>query len=246
MDIEGKVALVTGGAVRVGKAISLGLAREGASVALHYNRSQNEALRTVSEIESFGAKAVALEGDFLSVEQIERVVNACLETFGRIDILVNNAAVYFKTRFGQTQEGEWDALVNVNLKAPFFCAQLASQTMLEQKRGKIINITDIAGIAPWPDYIPYCTSKSGLIALTKGLAKALAPHIQVNAIASGTVLFQEETQKPSQAELIDQTLLKRVGNPQDIVNTVIFLVQGSDFITGEVIAVDGGRLLAHG
>ncbi|MFQ5770280.1 MAG: SDR family NAD(P)-dependent oxidoreductase, partial [bacterium] len=134
-------------------------------------------------------------------------------------------------------------LLNINLKAPFFCAQYVAKYMKKQKIGKIINLADVAGISPWPGYIPYCASKAGLIAITKGLAKTLAPKIQVNAIASGTVLLQEDTTKEFENEIKNLSLLKKIGTPADIVNTVVFLIKGSDFITGEVITVDGGRLL---
>jgi len=244
LDIRGKSALVTGGAVRVGKAISVGLAKAGAEVAVHYNKSQDEAQKTVSEIEAFGGQAFAIRGDFSEISEIERVVSDSTAETGRLDILINNAANYFRTPIGEVTEDGWDALFHLNVRAPFFCAQSAASIMKKQASGKIINIADVAGISPWRDFIAYSASKAGLISITKGLAKALAPHVQVNAIASGTVLIQEEASEKDKRQVGDQTLLKRIGKPEDIVNTILFLLQGSDYLTGTVVTVDGGRLLA--
>jgi len=243
MNLENKVALVTGAAHRVGKSIALGLAHEGMKIALHFNRSQEQANQTLEEIKALGAEAIAIQGDFADVAQIKNVVKKCHEHFEKIDVLINNAALYFKTPVGETSEPGWDGLLDINLKAPYFCAQYVSGLMKQQKRGKIINITDVAGISPWPEFIPYSASKAGLIAVTKGLAKALAPNIQVNAIASGTILMSEGATEEYKNEIKDSTLLKKLGTPEDIVNTAIFLLKGSDFMTGEVVVVDGGRLL---
>lgn len=243
MDLTDKVALVTGGAVRVGRAIALGLAKEGVKIGLHYNQSFEKAKQTKSEIESLGGEALLVQGDFSKVAQIDNVVNRCCQQFHRIDILINNAAIYFKTPLGETSEEQWDRFLDINLKGPFFCAQYVSEVMKKQESGKIVNIADVAGISPWPCFIPYSCSKAGVISMTKGLAKALAPNIQVNAIASGTVLIQEDPTGKLEKEVKELTLLKRIGKPEDIVNTVVYLLKGSDFITGEVITVDGGRHL---
>jgi len=243
MNLENKVALITGAAHRIGKAIALGLAKEGMKISLHFNQSQEQVNQTLEEIKTLGAEAFAIQGDFADVAQIRNVVKKCHEHFKQIDVLINNAALYFKTPVGETSEPEWDDLLGINLKAPYFCAQYVSDLMKQKKRGKIINITDVAGISPWPEFIPYSASKAGLIAVTKGLAKALAPNIQVNAIASGTILMSEDATEEYKTEIIDSTLLKKLGTPQDIVNAAIFLLKGSDFVTGEVVVVDGGRLL---
>ncbi len=244
MDVKDKVALVTGGAHRVGKHISIALAKAGAKLAIHHNRATEEGTQTLAELHALGVEATLFQGDFTAVRDVERVVNECTQQFGRVDILVNNAAAYFKTPLLQTSEEEWDTLFSVNLKAVYFCSQFVAAGMLQRKSGKIINIADVAAMLPWPDFIPYCTTKAGVIALTKGLAQALGPTIQVNAIASGTVLLSEDTSSKERRKLEKETLLKRIGTPQDIANTVLFLLQGGDYITGEVIAVDGGRLLA--
>lgn len=243
MELKNKVALVTGGAVRLGKAIALGLAREGVKLAVHFNRSVDAAKQTLSEIEAIGGEVILVQGDFSQVSEIENAVNACYQHFKRINILINNAAMYFNTPFGETSEKQWDELLFINLKASFFCSQFSASIMKKQKSGKIINITDIAGIRPWSGFIPYCASKAGLISITKGMAKALAPDIQVNAVAPGTVLMREEATEEETEAIRGLTLLKKIGSPEDVVNAVLFLLKGSDFVTGEVIAVDGGRLL---
>lgn len=243
MDLKNKVGLITGAAHRVGKSIALGLAKEGMKIALHFNQSEEKANQTLKEIKGFGAEVFAIQGDFANVTEIKNVVKKCSEYFGQIDVLINNAALYFKTPLGKTSEPDWNELIDVNLKAPYFCAQYASDLMKQKEGGKIINITDVAGISPWPDFIPYSVSKAGLIAMTKGLAIALAPNIQVNAIASGTILMSEGATEAYKNEIKEMTLLKKIGSPGDIVNAVVFLLKGSDFVTGEVIVVDGGRLL---
>jgi len=243
MKLKGKVALVTGGVKRVGKAISLALAKEGVPLAIHYNESTSEAKQTQAELHLLTDEVILIKGNFAHVNQIEKVVQKCVSHYGKIDILINNAAIYYRTPLAETTEKEWDGLFTVNLKAPFFCAKFASAYMKKSKEGKIINIADVAGISPWPGYIPYSASKAGLISITKGLAKALAPHIQVNAIASGTVLMRKDASKKYVEEIKGLNLLKRIGSPQDVVNAVLFLLK-TDFVTGEVIAVDGGRLLA--
>lgn len=244
MQLDGKIALVTGGSQRVGRAISLGLAQRGARVAVHYHDSENQARDTVDQIRDAGGEAFPIRGNFALTRDIRNTMKACVKQFGGLDILVNNAAVYFETLLRETSEEEWDMLFEINLKAPFFCCQEAAKVMEKQQSGKIVNIADVAGIVPWADHIPYCATKAGLISITKGLAKALAPNIQVNAVASGTVLLADNAAKEYREKIENGTLLKRIGSPQDVVNTVLFLLTGSDYITGSVIAVDGGKLLA--
>lgn len=241
MDIRGKVALVTGGARRVGKAITLALAKEGARIGLHYNRSREAAEKTRREAEKRGSEVFLLQGDFSKIDVVRDVVEECYQHWGQLDILINNASVYYKTPLDAVTEDQWDELLSINLKAPFFCARAAAKVM--KNHGKIVNIADVSGYVPWPDFVPYCASKAGLIAVTKGLAKALAPNVQVNAVAPGTVLLDDDASESRAEEIKKQTLLKRIGSPQDIANTVIFLLKGSDYITGETIAVDGGSLL---
>jgi pteridine reductase len=244
VQAAGKVALVTGAARRVGKAIALALAARGAHVIITYNRSATEAQQTQQEIEAYGVQGLALQGDITRSQDISALVHHVLERFGRVDILVNNASNYYKTPFASLTEEQWDDLVDTNLKGTFLMAKRVGDEMLKAGSGKIINLADWAGLRPYQDYIPYCVAKAGVIALTKALAKTLAPTVQVNAVAPGPVLLPEEFDDSVREAVIRATPLRRVGSPQDVAQTVVFLVEGSDFITGTTIMVDGGRLIA--
>jgi len=244
MVLNDRVALVTGASHRVGKEIALTLAREGVHIGLHYHASVEQAQAAQKEIVDTGVDAVLLQGDFAHLNDVSDVVAGCIKHFSTIDILINNAAVYFKTPLGEVTESDWQKLLDVNLRAAFFCSQDVARHMKQRGSGKIINITDVSAGKPWADYIPYCISKAGLIAMTKGLAIALAPDIQVNAIASGTVLMSEGASDELTETIRNATLLKKIGSPGDIANTVKFLLAGSDYITGSVITVDGGTSLA--
>lgn len=244
MELRGRTALVTGGALRVGRAIAIALAGRGANVVVNYNRSADAAHDTVKEIEAHGVRGMALQCDVSQVTQVEEMMQSIVTHFKAIDVLVNCAAIYERKPLDKVTERDWDTHLDINLKGSFFCAKYAGQHMLKQGRGKIINFADWAGIRPYADYLPYCISKGGVITMTRGLAKSLAPNIQVNCIAPGPILLppdftEEETQK-----VINATPLKRIGSPKDIAATVVFLVEGSDFITGATISVDGGRLIA--
>jgi pteridine reductase len=238
--LENRVALVTGSAKRLGRAVALRLAREGADVVIHYHSSPAEARETVSEVEKLGHRAIALAADLGSVSEIHRLFQQTSDHFGRLDILVNNAANFLPTEFASTSEKLWDESLDTNLKAPFFCAQAAAP-LLKQSRGVIINFADIGGLLPWPGYIPHCVSKAGVIMLTKCLAKELAPEVRVNAIAPGTITMSGD---PSEweADFIRRAPLQRAGTTEDVADAVSFLVQ-STFITGQVLVVDGGRTL---
>jgi NAD(P)-dependent dehydrogenase (short-subunit alcohol dehydrogenase family) len=243
MEIAGKGALVTGAAKRIGRAIALALAERGADVVVHYHRSEAAAHETACAIEALGVRALVLPADLANVREIERLIERAADFLGRLDILVNNASVFFRTPFGSTTEEEWDVHLDVNLKAPFFCAQYAARIMQKQGGGKIINIADWAGFRPYVGYIPYCISKAGVIALTQVLARTLAPTILVNAVAPGPVLLPEEYGEEEVRAILAGTPLKRLGAPEDVVRAVLFLIEGSDFITGHTLVVDGGRLI---
>jgi NAD(P)-dependent dehydrogenase (short-subunit alcohol dehydrogenase family) len=240
----GKIALVTGAARRVGKAIALALAERGAHVAITYNSSSAEALATLGEIEERGVQGLALQGNITRSGDVDAMVRQVIERFGRIDILVNNASNYYKTPFETLTEAQWDDLVGTNLKGTFLVCKRVGDEMLRMGAGKIINLADWAGFRPYKDYLPYCVAKAGVIALTTALAKTLAPQIQVNAVAPGPVLLPEDFGDHLRQAVVQATPLKRIGTPEDIAQTVVFLVEGSDFITGAVIPVDGGRLIA--
>ncbi len=244
MDIRGKTALITGGAKRVGKVIALTLAQKGADIAITFNHSSTEANATVDELKEFGVKAAAFQCDVTQWDSAKAAVAAVHESFGRIDILVNNAAVFFKTPFETLSEDDWDNTIGPNLKGPFMFCKFVGDIMLQQESGKIINIADWAGMRPYLNYIPYCISKAGVICLTQVLAKTLAPHVQVNAIGPGPVMLPADF-TTEEVQAVERAVpLQRVGSPQDIANTVAFLIEGSDFITGSVYLVDGGRSIA--
>ncbi len=244
MELKGKTAFVTGGAKRIGRSISLRLARGGANVVVNYHTSAQEARSLLTEISRLGVKGIALRGDVSVSKDVNGMVAAAVKEFGSIDILVNNAASFPKTPFDKLTEADWDTTLATNLKGPFLCSKAVGDLMLKGKGGKIINIADWAGIRPYVDYMPYCVSKAGVIALTKALAITLAPKVQVNAIAPGPIMLPEDLTDAERKEVFAKTPLKRTGSPEDIANAVAFLVEGSDFMTGAIIPVDGGRLIA--
>ncbi|MHB2154970.1 SDR family NAD(P)-dependent oxidoreductase [Calditrichota bacterium GD2] len=243
MDIKEKIVLITGGAVRLGRAIALELAARGATICCHYHQSAAAAEELKKEIEHKGGKIRLFRADLEQAKEAEELAEAVWQKTGRIDVLVNNAALFFKTPFGKVTEAEWDQFFNLNLKSVFFLSQKIGMRMLAQKSGKIINIGDSGAIHPFPSYIPYSISKAGVMALTTALAKALAPYVQVNCINPGPVLMPASFPQAEKQYAIDQTLLKREGSAYDIARTVRFLVEDSDYITGACINVDGGRAI---
>jgi pteridine reductase len=238
--LQGRVALVTGAAKRIGRAVALRLAEEGADVAVHYRGSKEEAAEAVAEITKLGRRAVAIQGDLGDVSQIKRLISETGKNFGRLDILVNSAANFLPASIVSTTEQVWDASLGTNLKAPFFCAQAAAP-LLKRSRGVIINFSDVGGLLAWPGYIPHCVSKAGVIMLTRCQAKELAPEVRVNAIAPGTITMPGDPPEWEE-DFIKRAPLRRSGKPSDVAETVVFLAI-SEFITGQVIVVDGGRTL---
>ncbi len=242
MEIEGKVALVTGGAKRLGRAIALALAERGAELVIHYRDSEREAQELLALLKRAGGKPVAVRGDVSVAADVDRIVETAMQAFGRIEILVNNAAIFSRIPFENLTEEDWDRFLDVNLKGPFLLCRKIGGIMLRQGRGKIVNLADIAGFKVWAEYIPYSVSKAGLIALTQGLAKALAPAVQVNAVAPGAVLLPEGTTPEEYERAIRRVPLDRLGAPEDVARAVVYLIE-NDFITGEVLRVDGGQHL---
>ena len=240
LPLKGHVALVTGAGKRLGRAVALRLAEEGADVVVHYRSSQREAEDAVKEMERLGRRAVAIGADLSSVAEIKRLFDEAGKQFGRLDILVNSAANFLPASVISTTEQVWDAALDTNLRAPFFCVQAAAP-WLRRTKGVIINFADTGGLLGWPGYIPHSVSKAGVIMLTKVLAKALAPEVRVNAIAPGTITLESDPPE-WEADFIKLAPLRRTGKPEDITDTVLFLVQ-SKFITGQVLVVDGGRTL---
>lgn len=243
MEIRGKVALVTGSGRRVGRAIVTSLAARGCHLVLHYRTAVAEARALAAEAARLGVKAVPAEADLADPAAAGSLVRAAEEAFGRLDILVNNAAVFPRTPVGKVTAEAWDAIFAVNLRAPFLLAQTAAPLMVRSGGGRIVNLADVSAERPFPDYIPYCVSKAGLIALTRGLARALAPDVLVNAIAPGTVLWPADYPAEARERELRRTPLKRTGTPEDVAQAVLFLLEGADFVTGQVLALDGGRSL---
>jgi pteridine reductase len=240
LPLQGRVALVTGAAKRLGRAVALRLAEEGADVVIHYRSSQAEAQDAVKEIEKHGRRAVAIAADLSEVSEIKRLVDEAGKHFGRLDILVNSAANFLPASMVSTTEEIWDAALDTNLRAPFFCAQAAAP-WLRRTQGVIINLADTGGMIGWTGYIPHSVSKAGVVMMTKVLAKALAPEVRVNAIAPGTITMEGDPPEWEQ-EFVRLAPLKRVGKSEDVAEAVLYLVN-AEFLTGHVLVLDGGRTL---
>lgn len=238
-SLQGQVALVTGAAKRIGRSIALRLAADGAAVAVNYRTSEAEAESLAGEIRAGGGRSVAMQADVSRRAEVETLFAAVDKEFGRLDILVNNAGAFFAAPFEQLTDEQWDGILDANLKSQFLCAQAAAPMMKRQGRGRIINLSSLGGLLAWPAYTHYCVSKAGVIALTRCLARALAPEILVNSVAPGTIQFPGEL--PDE-EYIRRVPLHRTGTGNDIADAVAYLAS-ADFVTGQVIVVDGGRTL---
>lgn len=240
--LNDKVALVTGGGRRIGAEIATRLHREGMRLVLHYHSSDVAARSLQNTLNKSRADSVVLvKGDLLDNHKITHLVQESIKVFSRLDAVVNNASTFFPTPIGDTSEEDWNNLLGTNLKAPFFLAQAAARE-LKKNRGVIVNIADIYGIRPLKSHAVYSTAKAGLIMLTRALARELAPEIRVNAVAPGAILWPEnDHDEVARQRLISRTPLKRMGNPQEIADTVLFLIRDASFISGHVVPVDGGR-----
>lgn len=233
-------ALVTGGAIRVGRAISLELARAGYDVAVHYHGSRGAARDTTAEIRRLGRDAVALGADLTEPEEIPGLVEAAEAKLRGLDLLVNNAAVFLRARPGDVSLDHWERTFALNARAPFLCAREAARRMAPG--GCVVNVTDVAATQAWPAYAPYAASKAALASLTRSLARAFAPEIRVNAVAPGTVLLPEGSPPEVRREAVEDTALGRIGRPEDVARAVVYLAEAG-FVTGETITVDGGQRL---
>lgn len=238
--LAGGVALVTGGARRLGRAFAEALAADGMRVAVHYGQSASEAEAVVAGIRSRGGEAVAFGGDLTAAEVALALPQRVVEHFGRLDVLVNSAAVMERRSVAETTVAQWDAILDLNLRAPFLIAQQAAPH-LRATGGTIINIADLGGLEPWRNYAAHSVSKAGVVMLTRVLALALAPEVTVNAIAPGTVLVPDDYDDDRRAFLSETTPLGRLGTPEDAVEALRYLVRQT-FVTGETVVVDGGRL----
>lgn len=240
-SLAGKVALVTGAGKRMGRSVALRLASEGADVVINYRSSKAEAEQVAARAQAAGRRAMAIQGDVSKRADVVGMFDTVEKEFGRLNILVNNAGIFFAAKFEELTDEQWDSTLNANLKSQFLCSQIAAPLLRRSGHGRIINLADVGGFRAWPLYTPYCVSKAGVIMLTRCLARALAPEITVNAIAPGTISFEGDAPEIAQ-DFIRRVPLKRTGTPEDIADAVVFLAQSS-FVTGQVIVVDGGRSL---
>jgi len=235
--------LITGAARRLGAAIARGFHAAGANVAVHFHRSAADAKRLRDEFDAARAgSAVTIEGDLLDVQRLPDVIERAVAAFGRLDVLVNNASTFYPTPLGEITAAQWEDLVGTNLRAPLFLSQAAAPH-LRRSQGLIVNMIDIHGQQrPLPGHPVYSTAKAGLSMLTRALARELAPEVRVNGVAPGPILWPEAGLDPAlKQEIVDKTLLKHSGSTDDIVRTVLFFAKDAPYVTGQIIAVDGGR-----
>ncbi|HST58888.1 MAG TPA: SDR family oxidoreductase [Longimicrobium sp.] len=238
---DARIALVTGGAVRIGRAISSALAEDGYRLVIHYNSSSGPADELVDEIRSGGGEAVAIGADLADADAVRRLASDAVDAFGGIDVLVNNASVFPSERLEETDEALWDHTMAVNLRAPFFLIRHLAST-LRARKGVVINMADLAGIQAWAAYAAHGISKAGIVHLTEVAARSLAPDVRVNGIAPGTVLPPESMSDDEIRQLAERAPLKKNGSPEDVVRALRYLL-AADFVTGQTLVVDGGRLL---
>ncbi len=247
-DLKGKVALVTGSARRIGATIVTMLHGVGATVVVHYRSSSGEAKQLCDGLNNIRADSCFIQqADLLDTNGMDDLIKAVVEQTGHLDILVNNASSFYPTPIGKISEADWDNLIGSNVKAPLFLSQAATPELIKNK-GCIVNLVDVHGFRPLKGYTVYTVAKAGLLMLTQSLARELGPHVRVNGVAPGAILWPEAEENQNQTEqqaMLNKTALKREGSPEDIAKTVLFLVRDADYITGQVIPVDGGRLLHH-
>jgi len=239
MQLNGRTALVTGAGHRVGRAIALALGAQKMRVAVHYNATADGAKETLRAIEKAGGSGETFGADLTRPEQLTGLVESVVKRFGGLDVLVNSAAVMLRTPLGETDASQWDDIMALNLRAPFLLSQAAAPH-LRRARGVIVNIADLAAFETWPGYLVHGLSKSGVVYLTRALARVLAPEIRVGAVAPGTVLLPDGWGEADAERLRGTTPLQRNGSPEDVANTVLFIL-GADYFTGDTIIVDGGR-----
>ena len=240
MELTGRIALVTGAGRRVGRAIATGLGRLSMHVAVHYNGSEAGAKETVADIERAGGKGTLFRADLSQPDAPEALVNEVVRSLGALDVLVNSAAIMQRTPLSSVTPADWDTTFAINSRAPFFAAVAAGKHMAARGGGVVINIADLAALETWPGYIPHGLSKTVVVQMTRALARTLAPSVRVNAVAPGVIALPERWDPAVGERLRQTTPLRRLGNVNDVVDAVIYLLK-ADFVTGETIVVDGGR-----
>jgi pteridine reductase len=241
VELAGRVALVTGAGRRLGRAIAAGLGARGMTIAIHHHQSSAGAEELQRDLIASGGKAECFAADLRDAHAARALPGRVVASLGRLDVLVNSAAVMVRLPVAETTPEAWDDIFALNLRAGFFCAQGAAPA-LKAARGKIINLADIGGLEPWANYAAHSISKAAVVMLTRTLAVALAPEVTVNAIAPGAVLIPDEWNADAARHLERTTPLRRLGAPADIVAAVLYLLEGGDYVTGETLVVDGGRL----
>lgn len=242
MNLSGKTALVTGGARRVGRALSLALGRAGANVVVNYHSSEAEAKQLAAELTSGGSKATACRADVSRAEDIGSLLDHVGREYGRLDILVNSASLFESAPFAEISEAAWRRVLDVNLTGPFLLCQAALPLLRAAKSANIVNILDLSALQAWPSYAHHGVSKAGLLQLTRIMARALAPEIRVNAIAPGTVLPPDGYDGTAGDGTSDRRVVAPAGSPDDVVKALFYLIE-SEFVTGQTLVVDGGRML---
>ena len=244
-SLTGKTVLITGGARRVGAAIGRELHAAGANLVIHYRNSSQDAEALAAELNAVRPESVAIkQAELLDIDKLPELSGYAVGRFGSLDVLINNASTFYPTRIGEITPQQWDDLMGTNLKVPTFLSQAVAPA-LRKSRGLIINIVDIHALRPLRDYTVYCTAKAGLHMLTRSLAKELGPEVRVNGIAPGPILWAEgQTDSAKQKKIIERTMLKRMGSPADIARTALFLAAHAPYVTGQILAVDGGRSAA--
>jgi pteridine reductase len=242
MELRGRVALVTGAGRRLGREMARALAGRGMTLAIHHHASADGARGLRDEVTTAGGRAECFAADLTDAGAARALAPRVVGAFGRLDVLVNSAAVMHRLAFEDTTPEQYDAILGLNLRSVFFCTQGAAPA-LRAARGRVVNLADLAGLQPWPGFVAHSVSKAGVVMLTKVLARSLAPEVTVNAIAPGAVLVPEEYDAEERERLARATPLRRLGSPGDVVAALLYLLEGGDFVTGEVLTVDGGRLL---
>jgi len=243
MKLAGKTALITGGAHRVGKAITLALAQAGANVVVNYHRAAEAAKETATQAHALGVEALAFQADVSDLAQVRAMVAAAQDRFGRVEVLVNSASRFETTPVPTDDFAGWHRIISILMDGPFYLSNLLAPAMLEHGEGAIVNVLDLSIWEPWRNFTAHSVGKTGLLALTRQLALELAPAVRVNAVAPGPVLPPPGYPAERLQRAAERTLLGRWGRPEDVAKAVLFLIR-SDFITGEVITVDGGERLA--
>jgi len=239
VELRGRVALVTGAGIRVGRALAVGLGAQGMKVAVHYHTSDAGARETARLIREAGGAPWLVSADLTNAEASAALVSDVVRELGALDVLINSSAVMERTPLGKVTAAQWDAMMALNLRAPFLLAQAAAPH-LGRAHGAIVNIADLAAFETWPAYIPHGISKAGIVYMTRALARTLAPNVRVNGVAPGAVLLPEGWTEADAAKLRESTPLARLGSPDDVLSAVLYLL-GADYVTGETLIVDGGR-----